>query len=96
MSKQFTLGEIATVITGVCHSKVDPCAKQLIAHISGEPASEFTWMLQSPNRVDYSREWLEQTLDPELVERIVSGAIPSEEYETTLVEVLAHSNFPKR
>lgn len=56
--KDFTLGEVLTIITGVCYSKTDPLATNLIHWISGEPASEYTWKMESPNRIDYCRVWL--------------------------------------
>jgi hypothetical protein len=36
--QQFTLGEVLTLIHGRGYSKEDPCAKNLIAYLSGEPA----------------------------------------------------------
>jgi len=53
-SKPFPLGEILTIVTGVCLSSTDPAAKRLIEHISGKVATELTWL--SGERISLCRD----------------------------------------
>lgn len=106
MNKEFSLGEIATIISGRSFSQKDPMAKELIGWISGEPASEFTWLAPHPNRVDHCREWLiasvgtvvlsqTQQCVKDIIDGLHSGSDEWLELENEMISVPKPSYFPE-
>lgn len=94
--RQFTLGEVLTLIHGKSYSKKDPCAKELIAYLSGEPASEMAW-LGDAKRPTLCGEFLSENFPSfaahtheEIMEMYKQGLL-----DESLVNVPKYENFPQ-
>ena len=100
--RQFTLGEVLSVIRGECWSREDPLAKGLIQYLSGEPASESTHLYgdrprlcseflakQFPEFAAYTHEEIMK-----MSEQLFPGRGLSD-LDVILVNVPPYENFPQ-
>jgi hypothetical protein len=93
--RQFTLGEVLSVIRGECWSREDPLGKDLIQYLSGEPAFEGT--ILHGDRPRLCSEFLAKQF-PKFAQHTHEEIMAMSEQgllEESLVNVPPYENFPQ-